>query len=68
MLNESELTIGCKVSYKGDTYTFDGFAMMKDPTTQEWLRCAVYTNFTGVRFVRELEDFRAKFKVVEVER
>jgi hypothetical protein len=65
MINESGLTIGCKVSYKGDTYTFDGFANMKDPTTREWLRCAVYFNLTGVRYVRELEDFRAKFRVVE---
>lgn len=52
-----------KYEYKGKVYIFIREGKMQ--IGQTWVPCAVYTNYRGTEyFVRELVDFKEKFKYI----
>lgn len=48
--------------YKGKTYKLLHEGLLKDETTREWKSCVIYTNDSGIMFVREKEEFLRIFK------
>ncbi len=59
---QTDITKGSTVTYKGNSYTFTGLGKLKNPTTGQWVQCALYSN-NNENFARELADFRSKFSL-----
>jgi hypothetical protein len=47
--------------YKEKTYKLLHEGLLKDEVTREWKSCVIYTNESGLMFVRDAIEFYFKF-------